>query len=74
MISISAVLLEEFTTRRYAHPLDLASLIGAAFIENFGYRQMNALWRFRGIFEVVRAKKKRGWGRMTRRGFAAQTT
>jgi CheY-like chemotaxis protein len=74
MTSVSAVLLEEFTTRRYARPLDLASLIGAAFVENFGYRQMNALWRFRGIFEVVLAKKKRSWGRMTRRGFAAQTT
>jgi len=67
MISISAVLLEEFTTRRYAHPLDLASLIVAAFVENFGYRQINALWRFQGIFEVVR--KKKIWGKMTRRGF-----
>jgi cellulose synthase/poly-beta-1,6-N-acetylglucosamine synthase-like glycosyltransferase len=74
MISISAVLLEEFTTRRYAHPLDLASLIVAAFVENFGYRQMNALWRFQGIFDVLRTKKKRAWGKMTRRGFASQTT
>ncbi len=72
MISVSAVLLEEFTTRRYAHPLDLAALIGAAFVENFGYRQMNALWRFQGIWEVLRAKK-RGWGKMTRKGFAPQT-
>jgi cellulose synthase/poly-beta-1,6-N-acetylglucosamine synthase-like glycosyltransferase len=67
MISISAVLLEEFTTRRYAHPLDLASLILAAFLENIGYRQVNALWRFRGILDVVR--KKKVWGKMTRRGF-----
>jgi cellulose synthase/poly-beta-1,6-N-acetylglucosamine synthase-like glycosyltransferase len=74
MISISAVLLEEFTTRRYAHPLDLASLIVAAFVENFGYRQMNALWRFRGILDVFGKKQKRVWGRMTRRGFAQQAT
>jgi len=74
MISISAVLLEEFTTRRYAHPLDLASLIAAAFVENFGYRQINALWRFQGIFDVLRTKEKRVWGKMTRRGFAPQTT
>jgi cellulose synthase/poly-beta-1,6-N-acetylglucosamine synthase-like glycosyltransferase len=67
MISISAVLLEEFTTRRYAHPMDLASLILAAFLENIGYRQVNALWRFRGILDVVR--KKKVWGKMTRRGF-----
>jgi cellulose synthase/poly-beta-1,6-N-acetylglucosamine synthase-like glycosyltransferase len=70
VISISAVLLEEFTTRRYAHPLDLASLIIAAFIENFGYRQINALWRFQGIFDALRRRKKRVWGKMTRRGFA----
>jgi cellulose synthase/poly-beta-1,6-N-acetylglucosamine synthase-like glycosyltransferase len=74
MISISAVLLEEFTTRRYAHPLDLASLIVAAFFENFGYRQTNALWRFQGIFDALRSKKKRFWGRMTRRGFTPQAT
>jgi cellulose synthase/poly-beta-1,6-N-acetylglucosamine synthase-like glycosyltransferase len=74
MISISAVLLEEFTTRRYAHPLDLASLIVAAFVENFGYRQMNALWRFRGIVDMLGTQKKRSWGRMTRRGFTAQAT
>jgi cellulose synthase/poly-beta-1,6-N-acetylglucosamine synthase-like glycosyltransferase len=72
MISISAVLLEEFTTRRYAHPLDLASLIVAAFVENFGYRQMNAFWRFQGIFDVLRTKKQRVWGKMTRRGFTTQ--
>jgi cellulose synthase/poly-beta-1,6-N-acetylglucosamine synthase-like glycosyltransferase len=67
MISVSAVLLEEFTTRRYAHPMDLASLILAAFVENLGYRQITALWRFQGIFDVVR--KKKIWGKMTRRGF-----
>ncbi|MGD0132402.1 MAG: glycosyltransferase family 2 protein [Bryobacteraceae bacterium] len=74
MISISAVLLEEFTTRRYAHPLDLASLIWAALLENFGYRQTNALWRFSGIFQALRTKKKKVWGKLTRRGFAPQTT
>lgn len=72
MISISAVLLEEFTTRRYAHPLDLASLILAALVENFGYRQTNALWRFSGIFQALRTKKKKVWGKLTRRGFAPQ--
>ncbi|MBV9767988.1 MAG: glycosyltransferase family 2 protein [Bryobacterales bacterium] len=74
MISISAVLLEEFTTRRYAHPLDLASLIVAAFVENFGFRQVNALWRFAGILEVLRKKKKKTWGKLKRQGFEPQTT
>ena len=74
MISISAVLLEEFTTRRYAHPLDLASLIWAALVENFGYRQTNAIWRFSGIFQALRKKKKKVWGKLTRQGFSPQTT
>jgi cellulose synthase/poly-beta-1,6-N-acetylglucosamine synthase-like glycosyltransferase len=74
MISISAVLLEEFTTRRYAHPLDLASLAGSALVENFGFRQLNAIWRFQGMFEILRKKKKRTWGAMTRKGFAPQTS
>ena len=73
MISISAVLLEEFTTRRYAHPLDLTALIGAAFVENFGYRQINAFWRFQGIFDVLRTKRKRVWGKMPRRGFTSSS-
>jgi cellulose synthase/poly-beta-1,6-N-acetylglucosamine synthase-like glycosyltransferase len=73
MISISAVLLEEFTTRRYVHPKDLVSLIGAGFIENFGYRQLNSLWRFEGMFDLVRSKKKRVWGKMIHKGFAPQT-
>jgi cellulose synthase/poly-beta-1,6-N-acetylglucosamine synthase-like glycosyltransferase len=74
MISISAVLLEEFTTRRYAHPLDLASLIWAALLENFGYRQTNAIWRFGGIFQALGKKKKKVWGKLRRRGFSPQTT
>jgi len=45
----------------------------AAFIENFGYRQINALWRFQGIFDALRSKKKGAWGKMTRKGFAPQT-
>jgi hypothetical protein len=36
-------------------------------VENLGYRQITALWRFQGIFQVVR--KKKIWGRMTRKGF-----
>ena len=74
MISISAVLLEEFTTRRYVHPMDLASLIWTALVENFGYRQLNALWRFEAFFDLLRTKKKRTWGKMKRAGFAPQTT
>jgi cellulose synthase/poly-beta-1,6-N-acetylglucosamine synthase-like glycosyltransferase len=40
----------------------------AAFGENLGYRQLNALWRIEGIWQFFRGR--RGWGEMTRKGFA----
>jgi hypothetical protein len=40
----------------------------AAFGENFGYRQLNSLWRIEGIWQFFRGR--RGWGEMTRKGFA----
>jgi hypothetical protein len=35
--------------------------------ENFGYRQLNNLWRIRGWWQFLR--KRQGWGEMTRKGF-----
>jgi hypothetical protein len=39
----------------------------AAIIENFGYRQLNSLWRIEGIWQFLR--RRREWGEMTRTGF-----
>ena len=38
----------------------------AAVIENFGYRQLLALWRTRALVELARGRH--GWGEMQRRG------
>lgn len=67
LLSVSAVLLEEFTLRRYPNPSDVLRLLAAALIENFGYRQINTIWRVRGMVDALR--RKRGWGAMERRGF-----
>jgi cellulose synthase/poly-beta-1,6-N-acetylglucosamine synthase-like glycosyltransferase len=67
LLSVSAVLLEEFTLRRYPNPSDVLRLLAAAFLENFGYRQINTLWRVKGIVDAIR--RKRSWGAMERRGF-----
>ncbi len=40
----------------------------AAFGENLGYRQLNALWRIEGIWQFFRGR--RGCREMTRKGFA----
>jgi hypothetical protein len=64
---MSAVVLEEFTMRRYPSVFDLLRLLAAAVLENFGYRQLLALWRVQGVWDALRGK--RGWGAMERRGF-----
>jgi len=67
-LSVAAVGLEELTFRRYPRQRDLLALFGLSVLEGFGYRQLSTLWRFRGLVSALR--RKRGWGEMTRRGFA----
>jgi cellulose synthase/poly-beta-1,6-N-acetylglucosamine synthase-like glycosyltransferase len=70
-LSIAAILLEEFSFRRYPGWLDLAKLIAFGILENFGYRQMLALFKVKAFWDVVR--RRRAWGRMERTGFQTQT-
>jgi len=66
-LSLTAVGLEELTFRRYPRTSDLLRLFGLAILESFGYRQLNAFWRVRGMVGFLR--KRQGWGEMTRKGF-----
>ena len=68
LLSVTALVLEEFTTRRYTAPGDLGKLLLSAIMENVGYRQLMCLWRTEGLIDGLRRKKK-GWGKMERRGF-----
>lgn len=68
-VSVGAVALEEATLRRFPRGRDLLVLAGAAVVENFGYRQLNNLWRLQGTWEFLRGAT--GWGDMTRKGFRA---
>jgi cellulose synthase/poly-beta-1,6-N-acetylglucosamine synthase-like glycosyltransferase len=70
LLSVSALLLEELTLRRYPSVKDLLKLLLAAVIENLGFRQLMTLWRAKGLIDGIR--KKQGWGAMERKGF--QTT
>ncbi|HEX7108568.1 MAG TPA: glycosyltransferase family 2 protein [Aestuariivirga sp.] len=69
-ISVCGLILEEMELRRVARASDLALLAFIAVIENFGYRQLNNIWRVIGWWEFLR--KKQGWGAMTRKGFAPE--
>ncbi|HEY5645338.1 MAG TPA: glycosyltransferase family 2 protein, partial [Pseudomonadales bacterium] len=69
-LSVAAIGLEELTFRRYHRTGDLARLFWLAVIENLGYRQLNSLWRIKGVWSVLRGKE--GWGKQDRRGFATE--
>jgi hypothetical protein len=68
LISVAAVLLEELSFRRYLRLPDVARLLAAALLENFGYRQINTLWRLQGVLDYLRGRS--GWGAMTRKGLS----
>ena len=67
-VTLVALLAEEVSFRRYRGLPDLFRAIYAAVEENFGYRQLNAWWRFGGIVEVLR-RSAHHWGDMQRAGF-----
>ncbi|MES2035528.1 MAG: hypothetical protein V4466_15250, partial [Pseudomonadota bacterium] len=70
VISVGALALEESELRRFPRARDLVLLTAMAVLENFGYRQLNNLWRLRGVWQYLR--KSQSWGTMTRKGFAAR--
>lgn len=71
-LSIGAVLLEEWSLRRYPKVKELLKLVFYGIIENFWYRQLNAFWKTISIFTFF--KREKSWGRMQRRGFTTKST
>jgi len=65
VLSVSALLIEELSFHIYPKPRQLAALLAAAVVENFGYRQLNSLWRLWGLMKWITGSKAR-WGEMTR--------
>lgn len=69
VISVGSLALEESELRRFPRARDLVLLTAVAVLENFGYRQLNTLWRLRGVWQFFR--RSQSWGTMTRKGFGA---
>jgi cellulose synthase/poly-beta-1,6-N-acetylglucosamine synthase-like glycosyltransferase len=65
LLSTSSLLLEEISFHLYKRPRHLAVLLAAMLIENFGYRQLQALWRVRAAVEWA-FRRRAQWGEMTR--------
>jgi cellulose synthase/poly-beta-1,6-N-acetylglucosamine synthase-like glycosyltransferase len=66
LVSALAILLEDVAFRRYPSVKDLACLLLAAVLENFGFRQLTVWWRVRAFAEYLRGDLS--WGAMERRG------
>ena len=71
ILSIFAIICEEFTYRKYTHSKDILILGLYSFFENFGYRQLHAWWRVKGIVDFIMGKD--GWGNMKRKGINKHT-
>jgi cellulose synthase/poly-beta-1,6-N-acetylglucosamine synthase-like glycosyltransferase len=71
-VSVGCLFLEEITSKDQSSPRDLLILTLCAVAENFGYRQLNSLWRIRAVYQFFR--KKQGWGKMVRTGFQKTPT
>ena len=70
LLSIAALALEEFSFRRHRRNREVARLLAFSVVENLGYRQLVAFWRFLAFFDL--ARRKHGWGEMQRRGFRSR--
>nr|WP_064093875.1 glycosyltransferase [Rossellomorea aquimaris] len=68
ILSISAVLLEEWSLRKYPKVSHIIKLFFYALSETFWYRPLTVLWRAQGFMQVL--TKQQGWGEMTRKGIS----
>jgi cellulose synthase/poly-beta-1,6-N-acetylglucosamine synthase-like glycosyltransferase len=65
LLSMSAIMLEEFSFPMYRKPRELARLYLAALLENFGYRQLTVWWRLKGFFRWIMGRQHK-WESITR--------
>ncbi len=69
LVSLASLFIEEVSFHRYPRWGDLARGVAAAVMENFGYRQILAVWQITGALSAWRGGKGT-WGTMHREGFS----
>jgi cellulose synthase/poly-beta-1,6-N-acetylglucosamine synthase-like glycosyltransferase len=69
LLSCLTLVLDELSFQRYKRTSDRLVLLLWAGLESFGYRQITAYWRLRGLVGYLRGNQD--WGVMTRTGFVA---
>jgi hypothetical protein len=65
LLSASALLLEEVSFHLYGQKRHLGVLLAATVFDNFGFRQLTAFWRARGVVEWL-FRRRGEWGAMPR--------
>lgn len=56
-ISVDSLILEEIELKRFPRAFDLVILTIVAIVENFGYRQINNVWRVQGLWQYLRGTR-----------------
>jgi len=69
--TLFALFLSDMATRRYMRGRDLLLLLAAGFVENMGYRQVNAWWGCVGTVQAITGAAG-GWGAIKRRPFEGE--
>ena len=67
LLSLLTLVLDELSFQPYERIRDRLVLVPWAVLESFGYRQLTAYWRLRGLVKYMRGSSD--WGVMTRAGF-----
>lgn len=70
VLSMTAVLIEEFYFSKYNRVAQFVTLFGICLAESFWYKQISTFWRLRGLWKYIRGNRE--WGQMTRLGFTQQ--
>lgn len=65
VLSAAALVLDQLTFGLYRRPGQLAALLAVAVAEQFGYRQLTAWWRVRGLVRHLR-RRDMTWGTIAR--------
>ena len=65
MLSTSAIMLEELSFHMYPRFKQLMALYLIGIVENFGFRQLTALWRLQGLIRWL-AGREHKWQNITR--------
>lgn len=67
LFSLSAILFEQFSYKRYSNIKEITKLIINSFFEQFLYRQITVWWRLTSFFNFKKGSKQ--WGTIKRNSF-----